>query len=175
MSASTTKSERLLQRMNRRTENTAASVDEGIEQKRDILDTIVGSNHDNHSQMASDLDNLKEQVTVTSYIDNSISQDNEIINKNNSSEQSSFTNTLGPKNFAQEMASIAEQVAQEAKARKTKRETHKQVTYQLPKELLKRFDRIAQRNKDVRGFKEKTVQRLIEEFCDAMEAKQKKR
>ncbi|MCL6634001.1 MAG: hypothetical protein K6T63_15395 [Alicyclobacillus herbarius] len=181
MSAST-KAEQLLQRMNRRTNNTPSTIDDSIDQKKDILDTIAGPTTAFESQQESPSydNNSKEQAIETSFDDNIDEQETIHSDKSKYQAQSSLSSERGnPKievertsqtSVSEGLSSIAEQVVKEIKSKKTKRDTHKKATYELPIDLLERFDRIAKRMKEPRGFKEKTIQRLLEQFCDAVEA-----
>ncbi|SFU95189.1 hypothetical protein [Alicyclobacillus macrosporangiidus] len=180
MSAST-KAEQLLQRMNRRTTNTASSVDEGIDQKKDILETIVGAVGvpDESVQGPAVVDQVQPPIETTTDRAESLasvaltgSDDKTQVEVN-----STFENGMGHQevketsdiDLSKGLASIADQVVREIKSKKTKKDTHRKATYELPIELLERFDRIASLMKEPRGFKERTIQHLLERFCDEME------
>jgi hypothetical protein len=185
--SASTKAEQLLQRMNRRTNNTPTTIDDSIDQKKDILDTIAGPTTVPESQLEapSDSNNDKSPSVVTSSDSKAPEQatsesDNakpqrEVDSHGHIDNLHGEADLTSQSSMSEGLASIAEQVVKEVKSKKTKRDTHKKATYELPIDLLNRFDRIAKRNKDVRGFKEKTIQRLLEQFCDAVEAQLEKK
>lgn len=166
-----TKAEQLLQRMNRRVSN-KNGVEIGIDEKKTIIDQITGdgvaateaenadSNGDGTEQTLGETTTDKGQTQIQVKGESSL-----VVGQGHVPSENDLS--LG-------LASIATEVVQEIKQRKTKKDTHRNATFQLPIELLERFDRIAKMNKNVRGFKEKTVQRLLEQFCDAYERHTKK-